>query len=309
MILATVVTILLVSLACSIGTDQSAQDDLQSTIVALEITKIFLENQPIQEPPPPIVQTEPVPLPPIEIPDTPAIEIPEEQQDLPDIVFEGIQFSFDPSLAGTITTAAIPGQNLGDDFMPSETYPAHFEFTFNQYAVRDHSRNPKILIFPVEDFRSISAYAHDQFNALQTALVNRPGGSAYSTLPYLPLINAAQLFSAQVNYLDFQNGSGVRYLTMHGQDIFPVDNHHLIYTYQGITQDGRYYISAVFPLTHSELPDDGADLIGENMMDFYNNWDSYLATTMRFLGEQPLDSFTPSIQLLDEMITSILIER
>jgi hypothetical protein len=52
-----------------------------------------------------------------------------------------------------------------------------------------------------------------------------------------------------------------------------------------------------------------AELIGENMLDFYNNWDSYLATTMRFLGEQPLGSFTPSIILLDEMIASILIER
>ena len=307
--LAAVVITFLVSLACSISPNEPAQNDLQSTIIALEITKTFLENQPQQDPPPPIEQNTLEPLPPIEIPDVPPTQTPEELSITPDIDFEGIQFSFDPRITGSINTAVIPGQNLGDDFMPSETYPAHFEFTFSQYAVRDHFCNPKILVYPVEDFRAISAYAHDQFNTLQTALVNRPAGSAYSMLPFLPLINAAQLFSAQVSYFDFQNGSGVRYLTMHGQDIFPVDNQHLIYTYQGITQDGRYYISAVLPITNSGLPDDGADLIGENMMDFYNNWDNYLATTMRFLGEQPLDSFTPSIQLLDEMIASLQIER
>lgn len=130
-----------------------------------------------------------------------------------------------------------------------------------------------------------------------------------SEMPFLALWPAAQLFSAQVSYFDFQYGSGIRFLTMFGQDIYPVDNTNLFYTYQGITQDGKYYISAIIPITLTGLPDDGSVLIGDDYSEFYDNWDSYLANVLRFQGEQSLDSFNPSLHLLDEMITSILIDR
>ena len=130
-----------------------------------------------------------------------------------------------------------------------------------------------------------------------------------SDLPFLPIWPAAQLFSAQVSYFDFQNGSGIRFLTMFGQDIYPVDNTNLFYTYQGITHDGKYYISAIMPITLTGLPDDGSEMIGDDYSEFYNNWDTCLANTMRFLGEQPLETYNPSIQLLDQMIASILIDR
>jgi hypothetical protein len=87
---------LLTSLACSLTSNEAAQIDLQSTIVALEITKIFLENQAPQEPPPPVEQITLEPPPPSEIPDTQPTETPIQQAETPDIVFEGIQFSFDP---------------------------------------------------------------------------------------------------------------------------------------------------------------------------------------------------------------------
>ena len=301
---------LLVSLACSLIEDEVAQTDLQSTIVALESTKTFLENQPPQQP---IEQTEAEPPALIEVTSTPVIEMPEEpfeeQPETPDINFEGIQFSFDATLASSVNTAVIPGQNLGADFMPGETYPTYYEFTFNQYPVSDHAQTPKIIIYPVEEYRAISVFAHDQFNNLEATLINRPGGSTLSELPFLPMWPAAQLFSAQVNYFDFQNGSGLRYLTMYVQNEFPVDNSNLFYTYQGITQDGRHYISAIFPITHPGLPEDGSELIGDDYLEFLNQWDTYLLDTLRLLGEQPPDSFYPNMQLLDAMIASILIER
>jgi len=202
-----------------------------------------------------------------------------------------------------VNTAIIQGQNLGDDFMPSETYPTHYEFTFNGYAVGDHFHTPKILVYPVGDYRSISQFAADQIDSLQAALVNRPGGSAMSSLPFLPMWNAAQLFSAQVSYFDFQNGSGLRYLSMYGQGLSPVDNQNLFYTFQGLTHDGRYYISAVLPVTHNNLPNDGSSTITD-WMAFEQNWETYLAETLRFLGEQPGESYIPNLIQLDEMMAS-----
>jgi hypothetical protein len=307
--LLTALTILLVSLACSTTTSSDPEPDLQSTIIALEITKAFFENQPTQEQIQPIDQAEVV-FPTSTVTMTPeARETPESNNQLSNVSFEGIQISFDPSIADSMNTTIIPGKNLGDDFMPGETYPSHFEFTLNGYAVSDHFQTPKILIYPVEEFRSISAYADEQFNNLQSALIQRPGGSSMSSLPFLPLWPAAQLFSSQVSYFDFQNGSGMRYLTMVGQDIYPVDNHHLFYTYQGITSDGQYYVSAVFPITHPGLPDDGFALIGDDYLSFSNNWENYIIETLRFLGEQSLESYFPSMLLLDEMMTSLKIDR
>lgn len=310
------ILIVLGSLACSLsGSNDTAV--LQSTLFVMEMTKTYLESQTTQMPPQPVdpgeVEDQ---LPTIELPPAveppPVIEPTPEPIIEPDVLYEGISFSFHSVIADSVFSATVPGQNLGDDFFPSETYPTYYEFSFNRYAVGDHFYEPQIFIYPVEDFQSISGFAHDQFNLLDAALVYRPGGSSMSNLPFLPFLPlwpAAQIFSAQVSYFDFQNGAGVRYLTMFGQDIYPVDNTNLIYTYQGMTQDGRYYISAVFPVTHPGLPDDGSDLIGEDYSAFYSNWDSYIANIMRFLGEQPPDSYTPSIQLLDEMIASVEINR
>lgn len=300
-ILLALICTLFVSQACS----RSAQEEelnLQSTLVAIELTKISLESQ-----------ATPMPAQPIELDEAdiqpPVVEPPPQPVQEPNVSYEGISFSFSPAIAASAIATTVPGQNMGEDFYAFETYPTYDEFSFNQYAVSDHFHVPRIFVYPIEEYRSISGFAQDQFNKLEAALVNRPGGSRMSDLPFLPLWPAAQLFSAQVSYFEFQNGSGVRFLTMFGQDIYPVDNHNLFYTYQGMTYDGRYYISVVMPITHAGLPEDSSDLIGDDYMAFYNNWDNYLSDTIRFLGEQPPDTYNPSILLLDEMIKSIFINR
>ena len=296
-LLATLITVM-TSLACSTASRVDTNAELQHTAAALAVTQTYFER-PTTQNPTQLVQKIETDLP------TPFSDTPPPPIKTPDVNYEGIRFSFDDSIAESVQSATIPEQNLGDDFLPGGTYPTHFEFSFNQYAITNHTLNAKILIYPVEEYREISTFASDQINALAFAIINRPGGSARSTLPFLPLWPAAQLFSAQVSYFDFQNGSGVRFLTMFGQDIFPIDNFNLIYTYQGMTHDGRYYLSVVLPISHPGLPDDGSDLIGEDYVEFYNSWDTYLPDTLRFLGEQMLDSYFPSIVLLDELIKTI----
>jgi hypothetical protein len=111
-----------------------------------------------------------------------------------------------------------------------------------------------------------------------------------------------------VSYFNFQNGSGVRYLTMYGQSVWPVDNQNLFYTYQGLTTDGRYYLSAVLPVTQTFLPDDGSTLV-DDWMSFDDNWDSYIGEAIGFLNEQNDGSFSPGLDLLDQMMASFEINR
>ncbi len=300
--------LLLAALACSIDLENNDAFDLEQTKIALQLTQIALEND--HGPTPTLggeTNGEGETIPPTPEP-TLTPTLPLEPTDAPDMVYEGISFSYDPAIASGINPTTIQGQNLGADFMPGETYPTYYEFTFINYAVGEHFHTPKIMVYPIQEYRAISQQAADIITNLQTTLANHPSAGINSWLPFLPMWNAGQVFTAQSNYFEFVNGSGVRYLTMFAQAVYPVDNQNLFYTYQGMTADGNYYISAVLPITNPILPAKGEDII-TNWDDFYNGWETYLLNTVRELGEQPANSYTPSLEHLDQMMASFKIER
>ena len=274
------------SLACGINLSGSSDQEslqLEQTRVALQQTQVALDTLTQDN----TAETEPAPV--------------------PDVSYEGISFSFDKNIAAAISPAIIPGQNLGEDYMPGDTYPTYYEFSISGYAVGNHFHTPVINVYPVAEYRSISTMASNIIDNLQAALVNHPSGGASENLPFLPIWNAAQIFSAKVTYFDFQNGSGVRYLTMYGQALYPVDNQNLFYTYQGLTSDGQYYISAVLPVTNPILPDDGSTTV-DDWMAFDQNWETYIVGVLQTLNGQSAENFTPSLALLDEMMASFSIE-
>jgi hypothetical protein len=286
--LAAMVVVMLSSLACVVdlggGSDNGEDLAFEQTRVALQQTQAALENLGQQEQPT------------------------EEQAPAPDVEYEGISFSFNPSLAASVFSATVPGQNMGEDYMPFETYPTNFEFSFGSYAIADHFLTPQINVYPVDEYRAISSYASDIIDSLLWTLANHPPGGALSDLPFLPMWPAAQMFSTKVSYFDFQNGSGVRYLTMYGQDIYPVDNQNLFYTFQGLTQDGRYYISAVLPITNVNLPYDGSTEV-DDWMAFDENWETYINDTVHWLNDQVNSNFSPDLSMLDQMMASFKIDR
>jgi hypothetical protein len=294
-----IIMVLLSTIACGfdfgIG-DDSESVSIQQTNVALQLTMAALESQQPTDPEEDLIEiATPIPDP----TDTP---------EAPDISYEGISFYYDQDVVRNIIPSTIQGQNLGESAMPSDTYPTYFEFTLENYAVSDHFHDPKIRVYPVEEFQIISPYASNTIDNLQQTLNNQPEGGLISNLPFLPMFNAAQLFSAKVEYFDFQNGSGIRYLTMYGQGISPVDNTNLFYTYQGITNDGRYYISAILPVINIGLPNDGSSQI-EDYYQFEENWEEYLSETLTWLEEQAPQNFFPNLEKLDLMLASFEINR
>jgi hypothetical protein len=285
--------ILLSSLACTINFGNDTDDEIsaEQTLVAIQLTQAALENQSPEEPVVPTEEPEP-----------------EEPEQVPDFVYEGISFSFDSSIALNVNAATIPAQDMGDDYMPGETYPTHYEFTFNTYAVGDHFHTAKIIVYPVDEYLAISPYVSEAIDGLKNALATHPTGGLHDSLPFLPMWPAAQIFNARVEYFDFQNGSGLRYLTMYGQALYPVDNQNLFYTYQGLTADGRYYICAVLPVIHMGLPNDGSSEV-DDWEEFSNNFDTYITDTIAWLEAQDPNTFFPSLNVLDDMMASFEINR
>jgi hypothetical protein len=120
-------------------------------------------------------------------------------------------------------------------------------------------------------------------------------------LPFLPLLDQQQMMQAQISYFNFKNGQGIRYLTQFSQGFNPINNHDLVYTYQGLSDDGKYYISAILPVNLSSLPSGASPIPGDN-------YDSYVAGIVQQLNsQQPID-FKPGLSYLDDLMASFEIK-
>jgi hypothetical protein len=72
----------------------------------------------------------------------------------------------------------------------------------------------------------------------------------------IPYNNAGWSFISKTEYIDSLNIEGVFFLTQYGNDMLPslANNEELTATFQGLTKDGKFYVSARFAITHPELP-------------------------------------------------------
>ena len=142
---------------------------------------------------------------------------------------------------------------------------------------------------------------------LQAALVNHPSGGSSEDLPFLPIWNAAQIFSAKVTYLTSRTAAGVRYLTMYGQALYPVDNQNLLLHLSGAHQRRSVLHLSRSACNESYLPDDGSTTV-DDWMAFDQTWETYIVGVLQTLNGQSAENFTPSLALLDEMMASFSIE-
>lgn len=226
----------------------------------------------------------------------PPTETPEPTPE-PDVSFQGVSFSYEESLASSITPETIPAD--ADAAVESWANPEHIQFTLDGYPLSGTFHQPRIMVFPVDAYKTINPTAGEIIAQLQQLLADNPTNP--EVIPFLPVFHAGQFMQAHVKYLDFQNGSGVRFLTQYGQDAWPINNEDLFYAFQGLTLDGQYYISAILPVSHPSLPDPGSVPMDDA---FYENFMNYVADIERQLSAEHEDSFTPALWLLDVMIQS-----
>jgi hypothetical protein len=201
------------------------------------------------------------------------------------------------ALAQDVTVETIPAQPTSPDAPYWASGPEHHLLTLQGYPVANSLHKPQIFVYPVTGMAATNEGMARIAADLQTLLQTRQPGDI---LPYLPIYNAGQVMHAQVQFLDFKNGTGVRYLTQFDQAPLPINNYELIYTFQGLTTDGEYYVAAVLPVTQPDLPADAA--VNDDLL---NDFQGYLAQTVEMLNGQPADSFSPGLNVLDALIRSL----
>jgi hypothetical protein len=226
----------------------------------------------------------------------------------------GVSFQYDPSLAAHLSAEIMAGRpSTGPDDFMFDVMPDHIAFTFGDTYAADWTiyhqtvnvpNQAQILIFPLDAYASMNQMAHEQIVALDSVLRDRPD-LPNGALPFLPPPNGQQDLQAQMAYLTFQNGEGIRYLTQFNQEPRLINNQETFYTFQGITADHAYYIAAFFPIHSDSLPaKDGI----EDYEAFASNLPNYLAQTTADLNALPTTAFTPDLALLDALIQTLLVQ-
>jgi hypothetical protein len=213
-----------------------------------------------------------------------------------------LNFSLDTSgLAVGFQTETIAAVSSSGNAPYWEVLPEYILVTLQDYPISSHLMKPQIFIYPVKELGEVNEGAGKIVASLQL-LLQSP--QEIETMPFLPLFNSKQMIHAHLQYLDFKNGQGLRYLTWFSQGIVPVNNDELIYTYQGLTSDGKYYVAAVLPVNHPSLPADGTVTRNEPS-EFTSDYPTYLANVVKSLNPQSASTFTPDLTQLDAMMSSL----
>jgi hypothetical protein len=226
----------------------------------------------------------------------------------PDAAFQGVQLHVPVDVASGVHVGVAPASDA-----MGEPYPAYVEFTLANYISRNRLK-PQIRVYPVDE---LSVSGNQIVQELRKLLAERPTTLQIGIgIPILPPLHAGQLTDAQIQYLTFANGSGIRVLTQFAQDAGPINNEDLVYVFQGLTNDERYYVSAFLPVSAPFLPDhvddpdtvpavDGVSFPKFNSTSFNSEYASYQQAIKHKLDTTPPEEFSPALSKLDDLVASL----
>ena len=226
------------------------------------------------------------------------------------ISFENVSFVIPSGLASGADTEAMTAVETNSG-APWDIAPTHLRFTLTGYQLQGKFHEPRIFVYPADTYAQANPTAAEQIDRLRK--IQAGTAPMIETLPSVPFFNAMPQIAAHIKVIPFESGSGVRALTQYAQYAAPINNRELFYHFQGLTRDGRYYLIAILPITAPILPEDekaeasipegGVPIptdIGPN--DVY-----YFSVTEKLNSLAP-DDFTPSLNMLDALIQSILVK-
>jgi hypothetical protein len=220
-------------------------------------------------------------------------------------VFRGVSFVLDPAVSNNAS-----GQLLLETSSPDgpywETHPEYVSISLDGYPLSQTTLQPVVAVYPVTDYRRLSDQAGKVLDNLGDVLGRKPADERQ--MPFLPVINAGQVFHSNVKYLDFQNGSGVRYLAVYGQYPAPVNNEDLFYTFQGLTSDGSHFVSVILPVSQASLPM-SANALPVSELEAIAKDPAYYGNMAARLNALADGDFTPDLGKLDALIASLAVEQ
>jgi hypothetical protein len=236
--------------------------------------------------------------------------------------FPGTAVSFDrlslviPTGVAADGSGTLVPEATGENIAPWDVAPEHVQFKLDRYTLEGKFHQPQIYVYPAQAYaqlqeRGSAAQSLEQLRALlaQSSMVN------IKELPQVPFFNVPQSLAAQVKVIPFQNGRGVRMVTEYAMARAIINNHELIYHFEGLTNDGQYYVIAILPVTAPGLPEDGqpggvvppGGVPVPDYNDMNANWMGYYGEARQMLQGLEPGAYNPNLDQLDALIGSLTI--
>jgi len=224
----------------------------------------------------------------------------------------GISFQLPEVVATGATAETVEAVALSDDMLPGDAMPSHTLITFEGYDVGESFTVPELRIFNTADFAEwgfgddTPAGFPTELAALKRLLAERPQLYQEAKLPLLPVVNAGQIFHAREQYIEFEGGAGIMYLTAYAHDVSPITEGQVWLTFQGLSDDEQTYIAGAFPVDTKYLITEVAEDFDYEA--FAEGYEQYVLGIRTGLNDQISIVFEPSLNALTAMLKSISVE-
>lgn len=163
-------------------------------------------------------------------------------------------------------------------------YPGGFDFTQNG-----------LRIFRAEEINALQAGVLESLSAVLEDQTDH-----HSDFPRFA--GAGSVIDAQIKTIAFQNGKGFRYLLTKSFSAEPLKSIGMTYLYQGVTDDDKYFVSFIMTVDAPFL----AEYIGQPL-NTIEEFESFYGNINNLVDTSRGDQFTPSLDLFDALISSIVI--
>jgi len=228
---------------------------------------------------------------------------------LANVTCNELSFYLDPALGSGYECETVPESSSSDIPMDIFIYPAHTELTIQNYPLTRTQFPPQVIVYPVNRF---SELLPDVLPLRVSNLERLTSSGTWSSreLPFLPPVPMAQTFFSHATVISFHGGRGLRFITDYNEISHPISNRTIFYTFQGLTDDGLYWVAVTLPISSPILPED-ADFPpppeGYTDESWFQNYSSYVSDVKDTLEAQAPGSFSPTISILDSLVESITV--
>lgn len=238
----------------------------------------------------------------------------------------GVSLTYDSSLAGEARGETVPASPLESaDEKPDGVYPEHVAFRLvgRTSAPADSFHEPVVRVCPVAEYLRAFSVSPRHVEEAERALaelrrlIRRRPAALKGNVPALPFADATEAFHARVKYLRFRGGAGVAYLTQSQQDDNLINGQQASYEFRGLTDDGRFYVSATFPVGAPALAA-ARDAAGHEGYSLPRDagggregrkYAAYVESVRRRLERLRPAQFDPDLRLYDGLLGSLEIRK
>ncbi len=172
--------------------------------------------------------------------------------------------------------------------------PAHVLMLLNGAGqAGESSEQPQIYVFPLKGLQASFSGAERtevdrQIHQLRRIIERGDTRRDTTPIPVFPAQNGAQQFHTRLQAVHSAGVDGIRFITRHTQNLGPVSNRGLMYSFQGFSKDGDFYISALLPLQLQGLPET-----------------HFVDESVNFIDAAEGRAFSPSLEQYDALVGSL----